>query len=99
MSKDKNLQELKKELLLKAKRIKQPHGRFPMLTPENLGGYGWYLGIPLFCSVFIGNTLDRLYPHKDISWVLICLLVRFIIGFVNAQLWLIRQSSQKGNRK
>lgn len=96
MSKDKNFQVLKKELLLKAKRMKQPHARFPVLTAGNLGGYGWYLGIPLFCSVFIGNTLDRVYPREGISWVLICLLIGFIIGFVNAHLWLIKQSSQKG---
>ena len=97
--KPEDLKKLKQTLLKKAQGVGRSSNRTMPLTAGVLGGYGWYLGIPLIMAVFIGRVLDKHFPQGPLFWTLVALGIGFIIGFVNAHMWLVRQSEEIRGKK
>lgn len=87
----KTLTDIKETLIQKAKVGKRPAPEMAW-NIRALGGYGWYLGVPLIIGVLVGRLLDAHFPlGVSFFWTLVALGVGFVIGLINAHLWLIRE--------
>ena len=95
-----DLKEIESTLIQKAKNQKRSAPEVAW-NIRALGGYGWYIGLPLVVAVVIGTVLDKHFPKSPAFWTLISLGIGFIIGLINAHLWLIREVKairQKGEK-
>ena len=86
----KTLKEMETTLIQKAKATKHSSPEMAW-NIRALGGYGWYIGLPLVVAVLVGRVLDTHFPKTHAFWTLIALGVGFIIGLINAHIWLIRE--------
>ena len=87
----KTLKEMETTLIQKAKATKHSSPEMAW-NIRALGGYGWYIGLPLVVAVLVGRLLDAHFPlGASFFWTLVALGVGFVIGLINAHLWLIRE--------
>lgn len=61
--------------------------------------YGWQVAIPVVLMLLLGRFLDRVYPQDQISWTLNFIIIGFILGFINANLWLKKSYQVQKRRK
>ena len=97
---EERLKSIEETLIKKAKNQKHPVPEIAW-NIRALGGYGWYLGVPLIGAVVVGAMLDKYFPKSPAFWTLISLGIGFVIGLINAHLWLIREVKairQKGEK-
>ncbi len=60
--------------------------------------YGWQIAIPVVLGIFIGCLLDKYHP-TNFSWSFNLIIVGFVIGFINATIWLKKSYQlQKGKK-
>lgn len=64
-----------------------------------IGVFGGHIILPLLGGFFLGSWLDEHYPHQTISWLLNCSAVGFLIGYIDAHLWLKKEGIDKPNRE
>ena len=86
----KTLKDVETTLIRKAKKQKHPAPEIAW-NMRALGGYGWYVGLPLVGAVLVGRVLDTHFPRTPAFWTLIALAIGFVIGLINAHVWLIRE--------
>lgn len=63
-----------------------------------IGVFGGHIILPLLAGFFLGSWLDEHYPHPTISWLLNCSAVGFIIGYIDAHIWLKKEGIDKPNK-
>ena len=63
-----------------------------------IGVFGGHVILPLLAGFFLGSWLDAHHPHPTISWLLNCSLVGFIIGHIDAYIWLKKEGVDKLNK-
>ena len=97
---EEKLKAIQQTLIKKAKSGQRPAPEVSW-NMRALGGYGWYVGLPLVVAVLVGRLLDKHFPKTPAFWTLIALGIGFVIGLVNAHLWLLREvkAIHKGEKK
>ncbi len=109
---DKYFEEQAKHLVQKTKRMKSRSEQKRVFHTAIFSMYGLQLAIPVVIGIFGGRILDRNWPSEDFSWTLNCILLGFVIGLYNANVWLyksmdvvknitkkIKKKQKKGGRK
>lgn len=85
-----------KILIRKAKTLAKRKNRpFKMMNMGVIGVFGGHIILPFLGGFFLGSWLDEHYPHPTISWLLNCSAVGFIIGYIDAHIWLKKEGIDK----
>ena len=61
--------------------------------------YGWQVAVPVIIFLLLGRLLDHAYPQDKISWTLNFIIIGFILGFINANIWLKKSYQVKKGGK
>ena len=64
-----------------------------------LGAAGWYIPIPTVLGAWLGQWLDKNYPHESVSWSLNMLLLGLAIGVLNMWFWLKREGIERAEQE
>lgn len=64
-----------------------------------LGAAGWYIPVPTVLGAFLGQWLDKNYPHQSVSWSLNMLLLGLGIGMLNMWFWLKREGIERAEKE
>ena len=60
--------------------------------------YGWQVAIPVLLGLMAGHLLDKFYP-VFFSWTVNLIIVGFVLGFINATIWLKKSYQVKKGKR
>lgn len=86
------------QLLKKADKRAERPTRTLFHNASILSIYGWQIVIPVIVGILLGKFLDEVYPHPVFSWQLNFIILGFIIGLIDANLWLKKSFKIKGGK-
>ena len=96
---EKQMNKTAKQLIKKANN-RQQRGTIKIdYNVAILSIYGWQIAIPVLLFLLLGRFLDKVYPQEMISWTLNLIIVGFIFGFINANIWLKKSDQVKKRSK
>jgi len=93
-----NLNKSAQQLLKKAQKRADRSERTFFFNASVLSVYGWQIALPVLAGVLLGKFLDAIYPHPFLSWRLNFIILGFIIGLIDANLWLKKSFKIKGEK-
>lgn len=86
-----------KQLLRKVRNLeKRPQRQFAYRAAF-LTIYGFQIATPVVLGIFLGVFLDNTWPVNHISWTLNFILLGFLFGLYNANMWFYRTIGLKKN--
>lgn len=95
---EKHLNKTAKQLIYKAtKRQNRPYIKINYNVAV-LSIYGWQVAIPVLLCLLIGHLLDKFFS-ASFSWTLNLIIIGFVIGFINATIWLKKSYQVKKGTK
>lgn len=89
-------------LVKKAQQRSDRRNRIIFLNAGLLSVYGFQMVIPVLLGIFIGRFLDARFPTQTFSWTFNFIILGFILGFINAHQWSVREGiikKQKEDKK
>lgn len=96
---EKQLNKTAKQLIKKADN-RQKRGQIKITYNAGIISiYGCQVAVPVILCLFLGRLLDHLYPTEQISWTLNLIIIGFILGFINANIWLKKSYQVKKGSK
>lgn len=87
-----------KLLIQKAKNLQDRKNRSISFKVVVLSVFGWHLSIPVLIGILLGRFLDKHYPISHFSWTLNFILLGFLIGIIQANMWIRREGILKNNK-
>lgn len=93
------LEKTARALTKKAAALEKPKDHRVSLNLSLRSVYGWQVAIPAVLGVFCGRLADAAWPKEGFSWTLNLILLGFVAGIINANLWLKRKINPPDERK
>ncbi len=90
-SNQKDLFKTAQILIQKAQTRSNRRNRSIFLNAGLISVYGFQMVVPVLIGIFLGRFLDAKFPTSSFSWTLNLILLGFILGFINAYKWSVRE--------
>ncbi len=86
----KHLKRTESQLIKKTEYRQKRKSRTFFYNASVISIYGFQVALPVLGGILLGSYLDHLFPHDLLSWQLNFIILGFIIGLINANIWLKR---------
>ncbi len=92
MSQFNSLQDksVEKILIHKAKTLQDRQNKAFYMNAGVIGIYGGNIIIPIVLGLIFGGYLQQHFPVGKINWRISCIFIGFVLGYINASLWIHR---------
>lgn len=89
---DKQVQEV---LIQKARQLSIRNRRDLYVSVGMIGILGFVFLLPIIVGIFFGGWLDKVMPVSRISWRLLFMFIGFVLGCLDAYLWVRIEGIEK----
>ena len=89
---DKQVQEV---LIQKARQLSIRNRRDLYVSVGMVGILGFVFLSPIIVGIFFGGWLDKVMPVPRVSWRLLFMFLGFVLGCLDAYLWVKREGIEK----
>lgn len=101
---DKQFEQEAQRMIQKAQKLGNRPNKQYAYKAAFLTVYGFQVAIPVVLGIFLGLFLDKVWPVKHVSWVLNFILLGFLTGLFNANVWFyhmmeIHKKNKEKNKK
>ncbi len=85
---EKHLKKTASQLVKKTEHRQSRPSRELFFNASVISIYGLQVALPVLMGILLGAFLDHVFPHELLSWQLNFIILGFIIGLIDANIWL-----------